>query len=115
TVALLESAAVLFAAGPAEVDAAAMGLGELADHIEATHHAYLKAELPRLVELADRVAAKHAWRDARLPEMAAAVNTLTLEMLTHMQKEEVVLFPLVRRIEAGARGDISAPVAQMEA
>ena len=115
TVALLESAGAALVAGPKEVDAAAMGLAELADHIESTHHAYLKAELPRLVEMADRVATKHGWRDARLPEMAAAVNTLALEMLSHMQKEEVVLFPLVRQIEQGSRGDISAPIAQMEA
>lgn len=115
TVALLESAVALLTAGPAEVDAAAMGLGQLADHIEATHHAYLKAELPRLREMADRVATKHGWRDARLPKMAAAVNTLTLEMLSHMQKEEKVLFPLVRQVEAGARGDLSAPIGCMEA
>ena len=115
TVALLESTAALTAAGPAEVDASAMGLTELADHIEAMHHAYLKTELPRLVEMADRVASKHSWRDARLPEMADAVSTLASELFNHMQKEEAVLFPLVRRIEAGARGDISAPIAQMEA
>ncbi|MDI1319752.1 MAG: hemerythrin domain-containing protein, partial [bacterium] len=114
-VALLNSAVATLTAGPAEVDAAAMGLGELADHIEATHHAYLKAELPRLVEMADRVGTKHGWRDARLPEVAAAVNTVALEMLSHMQKEEKILFPLVRQIEAGARGDISAPIAQLEA
>ena len=34
--------------GDAGVDAAAMSLTALADHIEATHHAYLKTELPRL-------------------------------------------------------------------
>lgn len=32
----------------APVDANAMGLAELADHIVATHHAYLREELPRL-------------------------------------------------------------------
>src|SRR5690349_1651798 len=68
TLALLESASAALATGPAEVDAAAMGLAELADHIEATHHTYLKAELPRLVDMADRVAAKHGWHDHRLPE-----------------------------------------------
>jgi regulator of cell morphogenesis and NO signaling len=115
TVALLESAAAALVAGPAEVNAAAMGLAELADHIETTHHTYLKTELPRLVEMADRVATKHGWRDARLPEMAGAVNTVAAEMLSHMQKEEGILFPLVRRIEAGARGDISGPIARMEA
>jgi regulator of cell morphogenesis and NO signaling len=120
TLALLESAGAALAAGPAEVDAAAMSLTELADHIQTTHHAYLKAELPRLVEMAERVAYKHGWRDARLAGVAAAVRTVAEEMLNHMQKEEVVLFPLVRQIEAGAGigpcgGDLSAPIRQMEA
>lgn len=120
TIALLDSAGAALAAGPAEIDAAAMGLARLADHIETTHHAYLKAELPRLVEMADRVAAKHGWRDARLPEVAAAVNTLAAEMIDHMRKEEIVLFPLVRQIEAGAAdgfhcGSIANPIRQMEA
>ena len=120
TIALLDSANAAQAAGPAEMDAAAMSLAELADHIVATHHAYLKAELPRLVEMADRVGTKHGWRDTRLPEMAATVRVLAAEMLSHMQKEEFVLFPAVRDIEAGVAaglggGNLSAPIAQMEA
>ena len=120
TIALLDSSTAAQAAGPVEVDAAAMGLAELADHIVATHHAYLKTELPRLVEMADRIGTKHAWRDARLPEVAATVRELADEMLNHMQKEELVLFPAVRDIEAGAAaglgdGNLAAPIAQMEA
>jgi regulator of cell morphogenesis and NO signaling len=120
TITLLETAGAAFAAGPAEVDAAAMGLGQLADHIVSTHHAYLKQELPRLVEMADRVATKHCWRDARLPELAATVRGLAEEMFSHMQKEEVVLFPLVRQIETGTTdgfhcGSIANPIRQMEA
>ena len=91
-----------------------MSLTQLADHIESTHHAYLKEELPRLVEMADRVATKHGWRDARLAELAGVVRDLAGEMLSHMQKEEVVLFPLVRQIEAGVcvelcGGDLTGP------
>ncbi len=120
TIALLESAGAALVAGPAEVDAAAMGLAQLADHIVATHHAYLKTELPRLVEMAERVAAKHGLRDLRMSEVAAAVSDLAEEMISHMQKEEIVLFPLVRQIEAGSRGgfgveDLAGPIAQMEA
>ena len=120
TLALFESADAALAAGPAEVDAAAMSLTQLADHIESTHHAYLKEELPRLVEMADRVATKHGWRDARLAELAGVVRDLAGEMLSHMQKEEVVLFPLVRQIEAGVcvelcGGDLTGPIRQMEA
>jgi len=119
TIALLDSAAAALVAGPAEVDAAAMSLTELTRHIEGTHHAYLKAELPRLVEMAERVGTKHCWRDARLTDMAIAVRTLAEEMISHMEKEEGVLFPLVREIEArtnaGLRGsDLAAPIQQME-
>ena len=84
TITLLESAGALLLAGPTEVDAAAMSLAELADHIESTHHAYLKSELPRLSEMAQRVATKHGWRDARLTAGAAAVHMLTDEMISHM-------------------------------
>jgi regulator of cell morphogenesis and NO signaling len=38
------------------VDAASMSLPELADHIEQTHHAYLRSELPRLMKLTQKVA-----------------------------------------------------------
>jgi len=120
TLALLDSAGAALAAGPVEVDAAAMSLAQLADHIETTHHAYLKVELPRLVEMADRVATKHGWRDGRLADVARGVRALAGEMLSHMQKEEVVLFPLVRQIEAGGAvthcgGDLANPIRQMEA
>jgi regulator of cell morphogenesis and NO signaling len=110
--ALIEATAAALAAGPAEVDAAAMSLTALADHIELTHHRYLRDELPRLVEMADRVATKHGWRDARLAEMAATVQDLAHDMFTHMEKEEIVLFPLVRQIDAGVRGGYHATIAE---
>ncbi len=114
---LLQAAlATNLATGPAEIDAAVMSLTALADHIEATHHAYLKDELPRLVEMADKVAGKHGERDARLTQVAATTLELAEEMICHMQKEEFILFPLVRQIDAGARvAGIADPIRQMEA
>jgi regulator of cell morphogenesis and NO signaling len=117
TRALLDSAARALQAGPPEVDAMAMGLTELADHIERSHHAYLKEELPRLVEMAERVAQRHADKDARLAEVARVTVELAEEMMCHMQKEEVILFPLVRQIDAGKLPDaglLAGPIAQME-
>jgi regulator of cell morphogenesis and NO signaling len=122
TLALSLSAAVRLAAGatPA-VDAARMSLTALADHIEATHHAYVKSELPALLEKAERVAAKHAGRDARLTEVAATVAALRDEMFNHMMKEEQILFPIVRELERGAAGaashcgTIANPIRVMEA
>ena len=118
-VVMLEAASPTDGAGPVEVDAAGMTLSQLADHIEQTHHFYVKAELPRLLEMAERVGRKHGWRDARLPEVYQTVLALTEEMMSHMQKEEAVLFPIVRDIDAGAAdgfhcGSIANPIRQME-
>lgn len=117
---LLEATLASLDAGPPEFDASALTLTQLADHIEQTHHEYVKAELPRLVEMADRVARKHAWRDERLKEVAETVTILAQEMFSHMAKEERILFPLVRQLEAGAAaggfhgGALAHPIRQME-
>jgi len=116
---MLEAASAALSAVPVDVDAAGMTLTDLADHIERTHHAYLKDELPRLVEMADRVAYKHGSRDPRLREIATTVGELAQEMFGHMEKEERILFPLVRQIDAGRIGGFAAsiadPIRQMEA
>jgi len=119
-IAQLEAIAAAPGAPADEIDAASLPLGELADHIEKTHHAYVREELPRLLEMAERVARKHGWRDARLAEVAATVHELAQEMFSHLAKEEKVLFPLVRQIGTGARngfqgGSIANPIRQMEA
>lgn len=119
-VATLAGAAAAIGATPTEADPAGMTLTQLADHIEQTHHVYVKAELPRLAEMAERVARKHGWRDARLAEVLQTVMGLAEEMFSHMQKEEMILFPLVRQIEAGSGdgfhcGSIANPIRVMEA
>lgn len=119
TLALLESAASTLESMPTEVDAASMTLTQLVDHIEQTHHVYVRTELSRLVEMADKVSTKHGDRDPRLIEMGNIVHYLTAELGDHMEKEEAVLFPLVRRIEAGTAHEadlqmLRGPIQQME-
>lgn len=118
--AALAAAAQTTAKGLPSVNPAELTLTQLADHIEQTHHVYVKAELPRLAEMAGRVATKHGWRDSRLTEMGAVVQALAQEMASHMEKEEKILFPFIRQIEAGAPdqfhcGSITNPISQMEA
>jgi regulator of cell morphogenesis and NO signaling len=105
---------------PHTLDISTMTLTELADHIERTHHAYLKEDLPILVDQAERVAAKHGDREPALASVAETMRELTREMFGHMQKEERVLFPLVRQLEAtGPETSHAAAIAnsirQMEA
>lgn len=104
-----------------EIDAAAMSLTDLADHIEQTHHVYLRSELPRLTELAQKVVSAHGEHDTRLPEVSDTIKGLAAELSDHMMKEERILFPMVRQLDAGADnpashcGTIAAPINQMEA
>ena len=93
-------------AGDASVDAAAMSLTALADHIEATHHTYLKSELPRLDAMTQKVATVHGGEDARLHQVRETFLALAAEMTSHMMKEERILFPMVRQLEASS----TAPV-----
>jgi regulator of cell morphogenesis and NO signaling len=120
TVAVMLEAATQLPAETSVVDAANMSLTALADHIEQTHHLYLKEELPALVEKATRVAYKHGWRDPRLVNVAETMSRLAAEMFDHMGKEEQILFPIVRQLEngnasaSGHCGSIANPIRVME-
>ena len=115
----LEQADVDVAAGD-HVDADAMGLAELADHIVATHHEYLRVELPRLDFLTRKVAAVHGEREPRLNEIRDIFLGLKRELLLHTRKEEQVLFPAVRQIDRAKTapdfpfGSLANPIAAME-
>jgi regulator of cell morphogenesis and NO signaling len=101
-------------------DASGMTLTQLADHIEATHHAYLRRELPRIGQLLARVVNAHGKRHPAVIEVADVYTHFVGELQQHMQKEEQILFPAVRQLEAGATGGfhcgtLSSPIDVMEA
>jgi regulator of cell morphogenesis and NO signaling len=77
----------------------------LVDHIEATHHAYLHTELPRLSALAAKVAGVHAARHPELVEVRALYAAVRAELEPHLLREERVLFPMIRELD----GAVVAP------
>ena len=95
------------------------GLAELADHIEATHHAYLKTELPRLEFLVNKVAMRHGEHNPKLVELKRVFAIFKAELETHMYKEEVILFPICRQLETATGpqrfhcGSVQNPIAVM--
>ena len=106
--------------GQPVVDAAAMSLTQLADHIVQTHHAYLRKELPRLGGMLEEVASAYGQRDTRLFHAGATFAAMSQELWSHMLKEEMCLFPMIRQLEASDRlptfhvGSIADPIRQME-
>lgn len=97
------------------------GLTELVDNIESTHHKYLKEELPRLEKLADKVARVHGARAPQMVELAYLFRNLKEELVQHTLKEEMVLFPYIRRLDGEAItrpaqfGAVANPIRCMEA
>lgn len=102
------------------VDADAMKLTELADHIEQTHHAYLKQELPRLDQMTEKVARVHGEHEPRLHQIRQVFLGFQEELLNHMMKEERILFPMIRQLEQAQAplqfhcGSLANPIRMME-
>lgn len=92
----------------------------LADHIEQTHHAYLRQELPRLTAMTQKVNAAHGERHTELAEVERTFAGLRDELTEHMMKEEQVLFPMIRRLESADGpvqfhcGSVNNPIRMME-
>ena len=72
---------------------ATLPIPELAEYIVRTHHGYLWSELPRLHAMSARVAQVHGGHTPSLVEVFDVFIALEEEMVSHMKKEEQVLFP----------------------
>jgi regulator of cell morphogenesis and NO signaling len=86
---------------------AELGPAELVDHLEAVHHTYLREALPRLATLVAKVAEVHGERHPELVEVRATFEELRADLEPHLLKEERVLFPQIRALDAA--GDGPAP------
>jgi regulator of cell morphogenesis and NO signaling len=81
----------------------------LANHIVSRHHAYLRDILPRLGCLLDEVMNKHAGKHPNLIELREVYTTMWNELLNHMMKEELVLFPFIRALDQALQAGLPAP------
>jgi len=87
-------------------------LEQLIDHILVTYHEPLRAELPRLQKMANRVLAVHGDKMPDvLGELQSVFSALRTELEEHMVKEEQILFPM---ITAGMGKQAGGPVSVME-
>lgn len=108
------------AESPSRTDWMASSLTDLCDHIERTHHAFLRDALPRLAELLTKVVSAHGQRHPELVQIQHVFESLRAELETHMLKEERILFPAVRELEQANRptkfhfGSIADPIRVME-
>ncbi len=70
----------------------------LADYIEKKHHRYVEAQIPVLNQYLAKLCRVHGERHPELFEITEHFNKCAGELAMHMKKEELILFPAVRKM-----------------
>lgn len=98
-------------------------LDELIDYIIRTHHNYVRETIPLLTRLWDKIEEVHGERHPEILDVNAHFKESAGQLTMHMQKEEIVLFPLIkqllqlkqenRSITVGNGASVNHPIAAM--
>lgn len=88
------------------------GAADLTRHIETRYHARHREQLPVLAAMAERVEDVHFGDDGTPDGLSNLLHRMIGEMEVHMKKEELILFPAIRR---GGMPGIENPIAVMRA
>lgn len=86
-------------------------LPHLIDFILGRYHEPLRADLPALIEAAQRVERVHGKKPSCPTGLASHLERLAAELDQHMMKEEQVLFPTIRTGRGG--GPVNMPILVM--
>ena len=110
-VAVLEQALVGMDAVQAEQDWRNAPLPDLIDFILQRYHDVHRVQFPELIALAQKVERMHAGKPQVPTGLAAQLQALADELESHMQKEERILFPMIKN---GMGSHASMPISVME-
>ncbi|MBI3380433.1 MAG: iron-sulfur cluster repair protein YtfE [Aquabacterium sp.] len=81
---------------------AAQDMPELVDHIQSYFHERHREQLPELARLAKRVEAVHRDHPACPLGLTKLLTEMNSELASHMEREESILFPLLKAQQYGA-------------
>ncbi len=81
------------------IDYQSWPLDLLADYIEKKHHRYVEQKTQEIQPYLDKVCRVHGDRHPELFEINEHFTTTAGELAMHMKKEELVLFPFIRKME----------------
>lgn len=101
-----------------------MSLNELVSYIEKKHHKYVEAQIPIIKEYLTKICNAHGFKHPELFEVNLLFNRAADELVVHMKKEELILFPYIREIENAGKsnreikqlpfGSVKRPIDMME-
>ena len=84
--------------------------GDLTDYLIAKHHIYTVNEIERLMPLMAKVVSRHGEQHPELFELQVVFERLVDSVIPHMRKEEMVLFPFIKELDAAAQAGRPAPM-----
>ncbi|MBI5248700.1 MAG: iron-sulfur cluster repair di-iron protein [Desulfomonile tiedjei] len=86
-------------------------LSFLADYIVNAHHTYVKENTGQITAYAHKIATVHGANHPEVIKIASIFDKVAIDMASHLQEEEEVFFPAIKRADA-ARKEGSAPEAK---
>jgi regulator of cell morphogenesis and NO signaling len=96
----------------------------LTDHIINVHHHYVEESSPLLLQYSKRVNHVHGHHYTELAEIEALVTQVVQAMAAHQKKEELILFPFIKKLVKVERengevpaihfGTVENPIRMME-
>lgn len=89
----------------AQHDFNSWNLSFLADYVVNVHHAFVKQNMPTLSDLTKKVAEHHGATNPELNKIRDKADEMFSELKVHMKKEETILFPYIKQLEAGKADD----------
>ncbi|GAA3575318.1 iron-sulfur cluster repair di-iron protein [Snuella lapsa] len=105
------------------IDYKSWPLDLLTQYIEKKHHRYVEEKVPVLRQFLDKLCRVHGERHRELLEINALFIASSKELAAHMKKEELILFPFVKKmvqatldhnpIQAPQFGTVENPITMM--
>lgn len=92
----------------------------LVDYIEKKHHRYVEQKTPLIQTYLKKIVSVHGQAHPELSKINTLFNESAKNLAAHMKKEELILFPYIRKIalsegpQTSMFGSINNPITQMK-
>ena len=106
---LVQELAALAGTGESPEDRSGWPPARVIDRILGHHHAYVKQQIPVIQGYLAKLVAKHGANRPELVRLQEVFGGLSRELVHHMEKEEVILFPFIKAMESARAANASPP------
>ncbi|MBN7813548.1 iron-sulfur cluster repair di-iron protein [Algoriphagus sp. H41] len=78
-------------------------LNRLSNYIETKYHGLIRERVPVIQKFLKQIVKVHGTFEPNLKKVKSLFDQSTSELLDHMQREELIIFPFIRKIVAGGK------------